>query len=170
MAIIEELILLNRISNFQSASTERIRSIVSSVCEENGQFGRSFSDNFQHDAGEFLISMFEHMFKDSNVSNNIDENLFGGLYQEKIICECGNLTELPIQRLSEILSIQLKGPTMQSCITDFFSEEEIRYNCTKCQRKKATKHIEIVTEPSTLIIQLKRYEYDTEKRKAIKKQ
>ena len=84
--MIEELVTLNCLSNQSKTSTHKLRSIVAVICEESGQIGRSFSENLQYDAGEFLISMFEHLFKDSVASNNIDEQIFGGLYQEKIWC------------------------------------------------------------------------------------
>ena len=161
--IIEELILLNNLPNESMASTERLRSTVSSMCEKSGQTGRSFNDNSQHDAGEFLVSMFEHLFKDSIVSSNIDEQIFGGLYQEKIVCKCGNIKYLPIQKLSEILMIQLHGQNIQSCLMNFLSDENVNNECTKCENKEAVKNIEIVTEPSTLIIQLKRYKLMQEK-------
>ena len=167
--IVEELILLNNLPNLSIESSEKLRSNVSSFCERSGQTGRSFNDNLQHDASEFLVSMFEHLFKDSLVSNNIDEQIFGGLYQEKIVCKCGNVKYLPVQKLSEILMIQLHGQTMQSCLMNFLSDDDIRNDCTKCENKNAVKTIEIVTEPSTLIIQLKRYKYDVDERKVIKR-
>ena len=168
--IIEELVLLNCLSNQSETSTHKLRSIVAVICEESGQIGRSFSDNLQHDAGEFLISMFEHLFKDSVTSNNIDEKIFGGLYQEKLLCKCGNVKELPVQKLSEILTIQLQGQSIESCLMDFLSDEEVNQTCTKCKNQKAVKSIEILTDPSTLIVQLKRHKYDADKRKVIKRQ
>jgi ubiquitin C-terminal hydrolase len=167
--IIEELILLNNLPNLSYASTEKLRSIVNSMCEISGQTGRTFNDNLQHDAGEFLVSMFEHLFKDSNVSNNIDEQIFGGLYQEKIVCKCGNVKYLPVQKLSEILMIQLNGQSIQSCLMNFLSDDDIRNECTKCENNNAVKTMKIVTEPSTLIIQLKRYKFDIDGGKITKR-
>ena len=137
--IIEELVLLNGLSNLSNASSQKIRSIVSFICEESG----SFSDNLQHDAGEFLISMFEHLFEDSVTSNNIDEQIFGGLYQERIVCKCGKVKELPVQKLSEILTIQLHGQSIESCLMEFLSDEEVNQTCMKCKNQKAVKSIEI---------------------------
>ena len=168
--IIAELINLNQTLNLSNASTQRIRSVLSSMCEKSGQIQRNFSDNSQHDAGEFLISLFEHLFSDPILSNNIDEEIFGGLYQEKIVCKCGKLTELPVQKLSEILMTPLQGQSIQSCFTEFLSDESINHDCKECGNQKAVKTIEIITEPSTLIIQLKRYTYDVNVRKIIKRQ
>ena len=53
------------------------------MCERSGQIERTFSDNLQHDAGEFQISLFEHMFCDPMISNNIDEEIFGGSIKKK---------------------------------------------------------------------------------------
>ena len=114
--------------------------------------------------------MFEHLFKDSVTSNNIDEKIFGGLYQEKIVCICGNVKQLPIQKLSEILTIQLQGNSIESFLMGFLSDEEVNQTCINCRNLKAVKSIEIVTDPSTLIVQLKRYKYDVDKKKAIKRQ
>ena len=112
--------------------------------------------------------MFEHLFEDPVISNNIDEQIFGGLYQESIICKCGKVKELPVQKLSEILTIQLQGQSIQSCINDFLNDEEVNQSCINCKNQKAVKSIKIVTEPSTLIVQLKRYKYDVDQKKAIK--
>ena len=101
--IISELKYLNNLANISKASTIKLRSIVHSNCEGSGQITRSFNDNLQHDAGEFLISLFEHLFKDHTASNNIDEEMFGGLFQETLICTCGNVKQLPVQKLSEVL-------------------------------------------------------------------
>ena len=159
-----ELLVLKNLSNFSRASTQKLRSIVSSACDD----GIDFDDNFQHDAGEFLVALFEQLFRDFDASNNIDEQIFGGLFKEEISCKCGNLQSVPVQKLSEILMIQLCGRSLQSCLTDFLSDEEIDFDCKKCSRKKAVKKINFVIEPSTLILQLKRYEYDIDAGKSIK--
>jgi uncharacterized UBP type Zn finger protein len=156
--LIAELINLNQTLNLSNASTQRIRSVLSSMCEKSGQIQRNFSDfsdNSQHDAGEFLITLFEHLFSDPILSNNIDEEIFGGLYQQKIVCKCGKLKELPVQKLSEILMTPLQGQSIQSCFTKFLSDERINHDCKKYENQKAVKTIKIITEPSTLIIQLK---------------
>ena len=67
-----ELLVLKNLSNFSRASTQKLRSIVSSACDD----GIDFDDNFQHDAGEFLVALFEQLFRDFDASNNIDEKIF----------------------------------------------------------------------------------------------
>ena len=73
--IISELIYLNNRLNISKASTLKLRSIVHSNCEGSGEMTRSFNDNLQHDAEEFLTSVFEHMFKDLTSSNNFDQSM-----------------------------------------------------------------------------------------------
>ena len=51
----------------------------------------------------------------------------------------------------------------------FLSDEEINHTCMKCKNLKAVKSIRIVTDPSTLILQLKRYKYDVDERKVRKR-
>ena len=165
--IISELKYLNNRSNISKASTLKLRSIVHSYCEGSRQMTRSFNDNEQHDAGEFLTSVFEHMFQDHTTSNNIDDIMFGGLFQETLVCKCGNVKELPVQKLSEVFTIQLHGLSVQSSMENFLKDEELESECGKCQNQVLVKKFEILAEPSTLIIQLKRYKY--EERRTIKK-
>ena len=103
--------------------------------KRSGQIERTFSDNLQHDAGEFLISVFEQLFKDHTISNNIDEEMFGGLFQETLACKCGNVKELPVQKLSDVLMVQIHGRSVQDCMENFLKEEEIESKCLKCQTK-----------------------------------
>ena len=103
------------------------------------------------------MSVFDVLFASSR---NIDEQIFGGLFQEIISCSCGFVKESPIQKLSEVLMIPIYGQCIQSCLFSFLSEEEIKVNCEKCQNTVAKKKIQLVTEPSTLIMQLKRYKFD----------
>jgi uncharacterized UBP type Zn finger protein len=168
--IIGELINLNNISSFCQATTFELRSIVEASCMDSGQITRSFGDNLQNDAGEFLLSIIEHLVKDWTTLNIVNEQIFGGLFRETIFCECGNVKQLPVQKLSEVLMIQLKGPSIQCCLNGFLKEETIKHKCSLCKKQTCKKKIDIIIDPSTLIIQLKRYDYDTEKGKATKKQ
>ena len=78
--------------------------------------------------------------------------------------------QLPVQKLSEILMIPLQGQSIKSCLSNFLSGESIKHHCKTCQTQDAVKTIEMITEPSTLILQLKRYTYDVEGQKIIKRQ
>ena len=64
----------------------------------------------------------------------------------------------------------LQGQSIESCLINFLSDESIKHDCTKCGNQNAVKTIEMITEPSTLIIQLKRYTYDVKEGEIIKRQ
>ena len=74
-----------------------IRSIVQTNCENRGQNTRTFGDKQQHDAGEFLMSIFQQIFEDLPMSNNFDEKIFGGLYQETLVCKKGHMKQTRYQ-------------------------------------------------------------------------
>ena len=57
------------------------------------------------------------------------------------------------------------GDSVQSCLEDYFKEEEINKECDGCKDKTMTKKMNIKEEPSTVIIQLKRYFYCKEEKK-----
>ena len=116
-----------------------------------------------------MSSLFEHLFKETMLPLNFDEQIFGGLMQEKIICHCGAVKDLPIQKLPEVWTLQMVGSTIQSCINSYFTNEDILFDCEGCRKPTTTKEINLIVEPSTLIIQLKRYEFDVIHQKCLKK-
>ena len=83
------------------------------MCIESGQKTRTFNDRRQNDAGQFLLSLMEHSFRNTLEFENIDEIMFGGLVKET--CPCGEIQERPIDRLSEVLIVQIIGNSVQSC-------------------------------------------------------
>ena len=50
-----------------------------------------------------------------------------------------------------------------------FWHEEIEISCESCSFGRMTKSISIIVEPISLLLQLKRYEFDTEKKRTKKK-
>ena len=92
------------------------------------------------------------------------EAIFGGLFTETIRFSCGNIKESPLQKLSEVLMIPIKGESIYSCLMDFLSEED----CEICGHNSAMKRSDLVTEPTTLIIQLKRYKFDIDRQHCAK--
>ena len=54
-----------------------------------GQTRRDFSNNKQ--------SMLEHLWNEQANNQNLDEQIFRGLFQETLCCICGNVEKLPIQ-------------------------------------------------------------------------
>ena len=138
-------------------------------CFKAGQVTRNFNNKLQHDAGEFMTSTFEHMFKEPVLPINIDERIFGGILQEKLTCACGKSKLLPIQKLPDIWTVQVEGESIQSCIDNFLSIENVELNCEECGYAKVNKQIQILLDPNTLIVQLKRYEFDHIQQKILKK-
>ena len=61
------------------------------------------------------------------------------------------------------------GSNIQQCLNRFFTPEYIERTCPSCSSKFCEKSVNIVLEPSTMIIQLKRYEYDRDEDTICKK-
>ena len=95
--------------------------------------------------------------------------MFGGLSQDIINCNCGYSHELLIQKMAEILPIQLIVYTIQSCIEAFFFSEEVDWRCPNCGLEKCLKSVEVICPPSTLIIQLLHIVHDEVHKVTIKK-
>ena len=79
---------------------------------------REFNNNKQHDAAEFLQSLLEHLWNDPSLPPDYCEQVFGGISQEAWHCKCGFSEELPMQPMADIIPIQLRGVTVQSCLSD----------------------------------------------------
>ena len=140
------------------------------MCIEAGQFTHNFSNNEQHDVGEFLSSLLEHIFKDSKIFKNFDEQIFGGLWQTSLSClNCFNSEELGIQKIPEIIPLDLSGENLQDSFDHFFQAEVIERNCLHCPAIISRKETETVMEPKTMIFQINRYAYDRKENQIIKK-
>ena len=139
-----------------------------SKCFESGQISRKFNNNLQYDCVEFLQSLFEHFWGEQSIPSTLNESVFGGLFQESFLCECGKKETNQIQRLPDIISVSINGETAQRCLDSYFSIEQIERKCSDCQSPKSLKSVEIIVPPSTLILHLKRFTYD-EMTKATKK-
>ena len=98
------------------SSTNRLRAIVKSKCFEAGQLTRNFSNNLQHDAGEFIQSLLEHLWHENNKIPNLKEEVFGGLCQDVLVCVCRATVELPIHNFPEIIPLQMSGQCIQSSL------------------------------------------------------
>ena len=111
--IMVELRRIAKLPNFSKSSSHKFRCLVKKRCFSSGQHTRNFSDNNQHDASEFLSSTLEHIFSESDLMNNFNEELFGGLCQTLLQCTCGVVTELEVTRMTEVIPIQLSGKNLQ---------------------------------------------------------
>ena len=139
---------------------------MKSQCFKAGQNSRTFDDNKQHDAAEFMNSLLEHLFEGANI---LKEDLFGGLCQKTMFCQCNQAEELQIEDISEVLPLELKGITLESCLENYFSPEEIERRCAHCQSQRSTQVTTFIRNPKTLIIQLNRFEFLQESNRSIKK-
>ena len=64
-----------------------------------------------------------------------------------------------MEELSEIIPVEFTGFTLETCIEQFFSPEEIERQCEHCESKRCTQVTTFVQEPETLIIQLNRFKF-----------
>ena len=48
-----------------------------------------------------MQALFEHFWEEQSWDENLDEHVFGGLFQETLECKCGNIQKLPIQKIAE---------------------------------------------------------------------
>ena len=164
-----ELCQLSNISmNNKPKSTQLLRRIVTIKCSESGEISRIFDNDMQCDCVEFLQSLFEHFWKEQSIPSTLNESVFGGLFQESFLCECGKKETKFIQRLPDVISVPIKGETVQNCLDCYLSSEQIEKKCQFCPSLKSFKSIDIIVPPSTLIIHLNRFTYD-EKTKTTKK-
>ena len=160
--ILMELKRLSNLKNQSRSSTATLRRKVQEECLRSGQLLRTFNDNNQHDAAEFLSSIFEHMSKNSQNPARVRETLCGGLSQKTMFCSnsrCNMSEQLQVETLSEIIPIEFTGFTLESCIEQFFSPEEIERRCDHCEAKRSTQVTSFIQDPETLILQLNRFKY-----------
>ena len=64
--------------------------------------------------------------------------------------------------IPEVLPIELKGFSIEACLEKFISPESMTRTCTKCKNDTATQITTFIRNPQTLILQLKRFEFDQE--------
>ena len=139
MTIMGELSVLARHLSNSQKSTDKLRTIVKTKCYNTGQTTRNFNNNLQFDCVEFLQSLLEHLWKEQSLLENIDEVVFGGLFQETMKCKCGNKQNLPIQRMAEVIPLQLQSQCVQSCLEAFFSSVVVERKCPNCESQKSLK-------------------------------
>jgi ubiquitin C-terminal hydrolase len=165
----EFCLLLELPNNQKNISTQNIRKMVQTNCFEAEQITRSFDDNNQHDCVEFIQSLLEHFWGEDDIPLDLRENVFGGLFQDIITCSCGHTEELSVQNMPDILSVPMKGENIQTCLECFFSREQIIWKCPSCFDSNVSKSINIIKEPTTLLLQVMRFEYSQATGHTIKK-
>ena len=159
-AISAELSELARHLSADLKSTQRLRTIVMTKCLMSGQKNIHFNNNMQYDCVEFMQALFEHFWGEQSWNENLNEHVFGGLFQETLECECGKNQILPIEKIAEVLHLQVRGQTVQSCLDAFLSKQEIKSDCPQCDSTRRSKSIEILCMPTTIILHLLRFCYE----------
>ena len=72
---------------------------------------------------------------------------------------CNMSEQLQVEALSEIVPIEFTDLTLESCIEQFFSPEEIERRCDHCETQRSTQVTSFIQDPETLIFQLNRFKY-----------
>lgn len=120
------------------------------------------NENLKNDAILKSISFWQKFLK-KNHSTIID--IFTGLFFNEIQClNCKN-TNMNFETFNIVsLPIPKHKSTLESCLADYFNsfeklDDDNKYNCDSCSSTcEATKKISLWHSPSSLIIQLKRFE------------
>ena len=102
------------------------------------------------------------MFENDGLPPFFDDNMFGGLYQDEFSCRCGNKHESPVQKLSEIIPLDVIGEDIQQCLENCFLSEKVERACVNCGCQIGEKKTTFISEPATLILLLKRYKFNKE--------
>ena len=106
-----------------------------------------------------LVNLSNHCFRENN---------FGGLCQNILRCYCGFNQELQVQHIPDVIPIQINGLNIQTCVENYFTPEEIDWNCPNCTQTKVWKVSSLITDPKILILQLMRYKFDETQEKVTK--
>ena len=168
-SVSEELRNLVKTRNLNGASTRRLRTIVEQKCSNMGQLNNNFNNNKQHDAGEFMLSLLEHLWNEhTQSSDTLKEDVFGAVSQAILSCDCGNRVELPYEQMSEIVPVQVVDGNVQRGLEELFIPEMINWKCPKCKNTTVEQKLTLIQEPSTLILKLMRYEFDNSRKKISK--
>ena len=167
-SIAGELRKLSSMTNYTLATTERLRSIVETKCFEKEQWTKNFNNNGQHDSGEFIQSLFEHLWSHQATPPALKDEVFGGLCQNTLYCNCGHEEELQVQYMPEVIPIQIKGNSIQSCLDDYFAAEDVKWSCPQCKLSPVLRKSSVIEGPNTLILQLMRYKYEDVKQILVK--
>ena len=112
--------------------------------------------------------LIEHLSKEFPEQQNVCEHIFGGLWFNVLNCECSLVTHTEITEMPGIIPLELYGNNIQDSFDHLFWSEELERRCTSCTSEMCGKTSKIFLEPSTLILQLKRYEYSRNEQKSTK--
>ena len=133
---------------FANASNEVLQSFIQLLSEENKEFALWK----QCDSHELFIFLIDSFYEKHTI-----ENPFQGEYMQTITClKCFHISSTKQKFNSLSLPINEEKNT-EELIQDFEKEENVIYQCEKCNHTQCQKKIKVHTYPSTLVIQLKRF-------------
>lgn len=158
LALLSKFIILYHSSNRGSLKPKFIKDIVA----KNNSIFNGFS---QEDSQEFLIYFLD--FLDNQIKNNKINDLFGIKINKIIKCKAISCLKKSVtneNRLFLILDIK-DYKDLNDCYRNYKIseklEEENRYFCEKCNKKRiASKKLQVQKWPKNLIIVLKRFHQD----------
>ena len=167
--------LQNLFGNLQES--ERRAFDTAGFCNSYKDFdGNPTNPSEQQDVDEFLavlMDRIETLLKPHEVQKNLLKEHFGGTFLNQIICqECKNVSERAEDSL--VIPVDVKGKgTVQDSLKFFCKGEMLegdnQYFCEHCSAKcDSLKRVCVGTLPSTLILHLKRFEFDLETMRKIK--
>ena len=70
--------------------------------------------------------------------------------------------------MSDVIPIQIIEGNVEKGLEEMFTAEKFNWKCPKCDSLEATKILEILQEPPTLILQLMRFKFDLTTKEIIK--
>lgn len=119
------------------------------------------------DAFEFLIRLLDSIDQQLRDANRVPvmKNLFGGQFVQQVICSCcHNTSEMTEQFMG--ISVDIRGKknleeSLSSYVQGELLEADNAYYCQICAKKMdAVKRVVVKSLPKTLVIHLKRFEFD----------
>mmetsp|Transcript_12467 Transcript_12467/g.20271 ORF Transcript_12467/g.20271 Transcript_12467/m.20271 type:complete len:3278 (-) Transcript_12467:248-10081(-) len=137
--------------------------------------GQPMNTSLQMDVDEFFNMLFDRLESLLKKTHQKDllRNVFGGTVTNQIICRgCPHYSER--DEAFYVISLEVKNKKTIEESLDLYVQGEMlegdnRYQCAQCSEKRdAVKRACIKTLPNTLILHLKRFEFDLDSMKKIK--
>ncbi|EKE39758.1 hypothetical protein ENUP19_0339G0020 [Entamoeba nuttalli] len=151
------------------------------VSSLKGEDGKELNPYVQMDTHEFLSSTLDTIEKElksiEGQENIIDKCFSGTLVNQIVSKECEHISEHEEKTICEQMNIVVFGEknktslaeSLQSLVNGDELTGENKYFCEKCKKKvDAIRRTCIKTPPNTLILHLKRFEFDYETLQRIK--
>jgi ubiquitin C-terminal hydrolase len=125
---------------------------------------RDFDNDQQHDANELLTRLLDTL-SDALRSEEGDPNAGDPIshwFRSRVIswirCQTCHHESLNADDKSTSLDIPVTGNNIHSCLSAYFAEEEVSWNCSECNCKRSAKKGFRLEPRHILIVSLKRYD------------